>query len=194
VLLFHTYYILGAALMPAWLGLGSIALVSSRRLTYICLTILCVLSVVAGALILSSDLDMHKLSQIAGTPGTGILHPGAWLVMVIILNTLGVLAVVGVAIYSGWKLVRRAHGPPTAQASNLLRANILIMAGDLLNGAAGSLARFLGIQSAFWLVMAVGWTVFFVGVLLAGRRSQPRREAVQNKEVQVKMGKQVASS
>src|SRR2546425_5546953 len=88
VLLFRTYYILGAALMPAWLGLGSIALVSSRRVTYICLTVLCILSVLAAAFILAANIDMQKLSQIAGTPGIGILHSGAWLVLLIVLNTL----------------------------------------------------------------------------------------------------------
>jgi hypothetical protein len=101
--------------------------------------------------------------------------------MVIVLNTLGVVAVVGVALYSGWKLVRRASGTPNVSGSNLLRANILIMVGDLLNGAAGSLARFLGVQSAFWLIMCVGWIVFFIGVLLAGRR-QAAATTVQSKE------------
>lgn len=182
VLLFRIYYVLGAALMPSWLGLGSIALVSSRRVTYICLTVLYILSALATALVLFAGIDMQKLSQIAGTPGAGILYPGAWLVMVIVLNTLGVVAVVGVAVYSGWKLVRRASGTPNASGSNLLRANVLIMVGDLLNGAAGSLARFLGVQSAFWLIMCVGWIVFFIGVLLAGRRSQAAATVVQSKE------------
>ena len=40
VLFFRIYYILGAALISAWLGLGSIALVASARITRICLAIL----------------------------------------------------------------------------------------------------------------------------------------------------------
>jgi hypothetical protein len=104
------------------------------------------------------------LGKIAGTPGAGILQPqvAPWLFAIIILNTLGVLAVVGVAVYSGWKLfVHQGSG-------NLLWGNILILGGDLINAAAGSSAR-LGIENIFWLVMTVGWIVFFAGVVFASR-------------------------
>ncbi len=168
--LFRIYYILGAALVPAWLGLGSIALVASSRITRICLIALIVLSILATALISTATINMPKLSTIAGTPGTGILEPGAWLITIIILNTLGVLAVVGVALYSGWKLIRRQSSVAGIQTINLLWANVLILLGDLLNAAAGSLARFFGLQSSFWIIQAFGWTVFFAGVIIASRR------------------------
>lgn len=170
-LFFRLYYILGAALMPSWLGLGSIALVTKPNIVRICLIVLSALSVLAIVLISIANINMQKLSQVAGTPGTGILQPGAWLPTIITLNTLGVLAVVGVAIYSGWKLIRRQSNVAGFRTSNLLWANVLILVGDLLNAAAGTLARFLGLQSSFWLIMALGWSVFFVGVLLASRRT-----------------------
>ncbi len=170
IALFRVYYILGASLMPSWLGLGSIALVAKPRMTRICFAVLLVLSVVAAVLIAITGVDLHQLSRIAGTPGAGILQPqaGAWLYMIIILNSLGVLAVVGVAVYSGWKLLARQG------TTNLLWGNILILAGDLINAAAGSSAR-LGIENIFWLIMSVGWVVFFVGVLFA---SKPQRRSV----------------
>jgi hypothetical protein len=170
IVLFRIYYIFGAALVPAWLGLGSIALVASPRITRICLIVLSVLSVLAIVLISTATINIAKLSQIAGTPGTGIIDPGAWLATIITLNTLGVLAVVGVAAYSGWKLIRRQSSVAGIQTINLLWANVLILAGDLLNAAAGSLARFFGLQSSFWIIQAFGWTIFFAGVLLASRR------------------------
>jgi hypothetical protein len=168
VLCFKLYYILGAALMPAWLGLGSIALVASARMTRICLVVLSVLSVLATLLIVFAGVDRVQLSHIAGTPGTGILQPevGAWLITIIILNTLGVVAVVGVAIYSAWN-VKRRQGSGT-----LLGANMLILAGDLINAFAGTTAR-LGVKNIFWLIMTLGWTVFFMGVLLASRARKP---------------------
>ena len=170
VALFRIYYIFGAALVPAWLGLGSIALVARARITRICLIVLSLLSILAIVLISTATINMSKLSIIAGTPGTGILEPGAWLVTIIILNTLGVLAVVGVAIYSGWKLIRRQSSVAGIQTINLLWANVLILVGDLLNAAAGSLARFFGLQSSFWIIQALGWTAFFAGVLIASHR------------------------
>jgi hypothetical protein len=176
VALFRLYYIFGAALVPAWLGLGSIALVASARVTRVCLIVLVALSLLAVGLISTATIDMSKLSQIAGTPGTGILEPGAWLVTIIILNTLGVLAVVGVALYSAWKLIRRQSSVAGIQTINLLWANVLILVGDLLNAAAGSLARFFGLQSSFWIIQAFGWTVFFAGVLIASRRSTTTKQ------------------
>src|SRR6266571_5661067 len=63
IVFFRLYYILGAALMPVWLGLGSIALVTSARFTRISLIILCVLSLLAIMLISLASIDKQQLSQ-----------------------------------------------------------------------------------------------------------------------------------
>jgi hypothetical protein len=174
VLLFRLYYILGGALTAAWLGLGSTALVTSKRVTRICLAVLCVLSALAVVLISIAGIDRHQLGLISGTPGTSILQPtgGAWLYTIIVLNTLGSVAVAGVAVYSGWKLKRRQG------TSGLLWANVLILAGAVTIALAGTTAR-LGIKNIFWLIMALGWTVFFIGVLMASR---PRSHAAPEKK------------
>jgi hypothetical protein len=96
-----------------------------------------------------------------------------WLAFTITLNTLGVLAVVGVAAYSGWKLWRRAASVAGFHPGNLLWANVLILVGDLLNAYAGSSARGGLLTNSFWLVMALGWTAFYAGVILTGRRKVP---------------------
>jgi hypothetical protein len=192
MLFFRGYYILGAALMPAWLGLGSLALVSNGTLVRICLTFLYLLSIVAAFFIFLAQIDPAHLSHVAGTPGTGVLHPGPWTVLLIILNTLGVLAVVGVAAYSGWKLARKQDSIAGLRSSHMWWANVLILAGDLLNGIAGSMARFLGIQNTFWLIMAVGWSVFFAGVLLTSRRSSQAHPTPE--ESRVSQEKQLSAS
>ena len=176
IALFRIYYILGAALVSAWLGLGSIALVASPRVTRISLIVLCVLSVIAIVLISLSPLNMSNLSTIAGTAGIGILESGAALAVIPILNILGLLAVVGVAVYSGWKLARRQSSVAGIQTINLLWANVLILIGDLLNGLAGGSSRFLGLEGGFWIIQTLGWTVFFVGVLIASRRPATARQ------------------
>ena len=184
VLFFRIYYILGGALMPAWLGLGSIALVTSTRVTRICLVILCVLSILAAVLISISNVDLHQLSQVAGTAGTGILQNGAWLPTIITLNSFGALAVAGVAIYSGWKLIRRQSNVAGFRTNNLLWVNVLILLGVALISLAGSRARFFGAEGGFWLVMALGWVVFFIGVLLSSRRSITQTSVVQDRTQQ----------
>src|SRR5947199_2716882 len=64
VLFFRLYYILGAALMPSWLGLGSIALVASARNARICLVVLCMLSFLAVLLISMASVDRQQLGHI----------------------------------------------------------------------------------------------------------------------------------
>jgi len=166
--LFRTYYIFGAALTAAWLGLGSIALVTSTRVTRISLLVLSVLSILAIMLIATAGIDTRQLAQVVGTAGKGVLLTGAWLVMIIILNTLGAVAVVGVAVYSGWKLIRRQSA--NLYTSKFLWANGLVVVGVLLIAYAGGGVRVFGLEGSFWLIMAVGWMVLFAGVLLASRR------------------------
>ena len=177
IVFFRLYYILGAALASSWLGLGSIALVTGPRTTRITFIVLLLLSAVAAVLIAIDPIDPHggmnNLAHVAGTAGTGILQLGVWLAFTITLNTLGVLAVVGVAAYSGWKLWRRAASVAGFHPGNLLWANVLILVGDLLNAYAGSSARGGFLTNSFWLVMALGWTAFYAGVILTGRRKVP---------------------
>ena len=186
--LFRIYYILGGALTSAWLGLGSLALVASARVTRISLVILSVLSVVTVVLIATAGIDMGKLGQIASNAGSGVLKPGAWVIMIAVMNTLGVLAVVGVAVFSGWKLMRRRSSAGSLYTSKFLWANVLIVIGDLFNGVAGGGLRIFGLEGSFWLIMAVGWTVFFMGVLLASRRAAVTRTAGQVQASEVKGG------
>ncbi|HEY7418439.1 MAG TPA: hypothetical protein VH593_24880 [Ktedonobacteraceae bacterium] len=175
-LLFRIYYVLGGTLMPAWLGMGSIALGCGPRMTRICFSVLLLLSLVGTAFVLDATINTAKLAHVAGYPGTGILKDGPWLALTIILNTLGVIAIVGVAIYSGITLIQRQASIGGIRTSNVLWANVFILAGALLNATAGGLAA-TGIQSVFWLVMAVGWIVLFAGVLLASRRSRSTHPA-----------------
>ncbi|MBX5451675.1 hypothetical protein [Thermogemmatispora sp.] len=169
--LFRIYYILGAALTSAWLGLGSVALVSSRRVTLACLIVLSLVSLLAIISIATAGVDQQALSHVIGSSGRGVLQLGAGVITIIVLNTVGVVAVVGVLLYSLWKLLRRQTSIRGLQTSNIFWGNILILLGELLNAAAGSFARFMGLESTFWLFMALGWIVFFGGVLLTGRRA-----------------------
>jgi hypothetical protein len=174
---FRLYYTLGAALTPAWLGLGSLALVTGKRVARTFCFLLGGASLLAVVTVSSATIDMHVLSNVAGTPGTGVLQPGAWLPILIILNTLGVVALVGVAIYSGWHLWRSRASRSDSRAGNLLLGNVLILAGAIFNAAAGTLARAFGLSSSFWLIMALGWIIFYLGVLFTGQRRRAVREA-----------------
>ncbi|MBE3567716.1 MAG: hypothetical protein IMW90_18525 [Thermogemmatispora sp.] len=194
IILFRIYYILGAALTSAWLGLGSIALVSSRRVTLACLIALALVSLLAIISLATAGVDQQALSHVIGSSGRGVLQLGAGVATIIILNTAGVVAVVGVLLYSLWKLLRRQPSIRGLQTSNIFWGNILILVGELFNAAAGSFARFMGLESTFWLFMALGWIIFFCGVLLTGRRPrQPAPASTATPEVSVSSQQPVSS-
>lgn len=156
---FRAYYWLGALCMPAWLGLGSIYLVAPRKAADRALGFLINASLLGAAAIWAAPVDLPAFSALDGGPGTSVLQPGPWLPLLILLNTLGVAAVVVVAIYSGIRAARRR------MPGRLLLANACIAAGDLVIGVAGSMAR-VGFPGLFWITMSVGWVIIFAGFLL----------------------------
>lgn len=158
---FRIYYSLGGMLMPAWLGLGSIFLVAPRRISDAALAFLVNASALGLGALFVADLNMSQLATLNGGPGTGVVGPGVWLPITIVLNTAGVLAVVCVAAYSAIQVARHKG------SVRLLVANILIAAGDIVVGIAGSMAR-TGLPQLFWLTMLLGWVVIFAGFLTAG--------------------------
>ncbi len=165
-LAFRLYYALGALLMPAWLGLGSIFLAAPRRVADLALAALVNVGALGVGAVFSAPLNADALAHLDGGPGTGILEPGAWLPITIALNTFGVLAVAGVAVHSGVQLARRQG------SGRLLAANALIAAGDLIVGIAGSMAR-TGLPELFWATMFAGWLVIFAGFLLTQPAAMP---------------------
>ncbi len=179
---FRIYYLFGASVMPAWLGLGSLSLAGWKQLTRRLVGIVSFLSFIAIAFIFDATINKSILAQIAGTPGTGILQRGPWVVTTIILNSFGAIAVAGVALYSGWKLKRRQASIAGMNTSTILWANACIFGGVLLVALAGTLASFFGVESTFWLIMALGWIILFVGALLASRRPRVPTTAVQSEK------------
>ena len=180
---FRIYYLFGASVMPAWLGLGSLALAGWKRLTRVLVGVVSFLSFIAIAFIFDATINKPLLAQIAGTPGTGILQRGPWLVTTIVLNSFGAIAVAGVALYSGWKLKQRQASIAGLNTGTLLWANACVFVGVIFIALAGSLAGFFGVESTFWLVMALGWIVLFVGAMLASHRSRVIATGVQSEEV-----------
>jgi hypothetical protein len=79
------------------------------------------------------------------------------------LNIFGGVAVIAVALYSGWQLWRRNI------SGRLVAANVLIALGTYVISQAGGQAR-TGLGAGFfWLTMAVGWVILFGGFLLTFR-------------------------
>ena len=160
-LLFRVYYIFGALLNAAYLGMGSLYLVLSRRVGDLVLSVLAILSAIGVALILVAPVDLAKLHelQLHSGPGTGVIKPGLWLALFIPHNIFGAVTVAAVAFYSAYKVGQR-QAP-----RRFALANITIALGVLVVSQAGSSAR-LGSPNLFWVTTAAGFVVIFAGFLL----------------------------
>lgn len=172
-LCFKLYYICGALLMAAYLGLGSVYLHMPRRSADITAAVLVILSVIGIVMLLVASINHAQLAIAAHdvAPGTKALKPGPWKAMVAVLNIFGSIAVIGAAIYSAWRTYKR-------QAPlNFLYANILVATGTFLAAAAGSAADQGAFAGSFWLLLALGFVVLFCGFLLTTVSWRPSANA-----------------
>ncbi len=172
---FRLYYIFGALLTAPLLGVGSLLLASRtpearRRAGYPIAVV--VLGCLAGSImLLVNPIHTDVLQQLNGGPGTNpdVYASGPWQPIVIAVNIAGALSVFGVAVFSGWQLLRRSG------TRRLVVANGLIALGTYVISQAGGQARTGFGAGAFWLTMALGWIVLFGGFLST---FSPRVESV----------------
>lgn len=157
-LFFRFYYLLGALLMAAYLGVGSVYLGFSERAGRLCLAAVTAAGAVGAAYVLTAPIDAGALAVLRGGSGRGILQlTGAGRAVLISMNVFGTLAVTGVAVKSAVRLLRRREAPGWALG------NLLIAAGVLVIGAAGGAAGAGREGDLFWPLMTVGWAVTFIG-------------------------------
>ncbi|HEV3310903.1 MAG TPA: hypothetical protein VG815_10340 [Chloroflexota bacterium] len=174
--MFRLYYVCGGLLMAAYLGLGSLYLHAPRRIANACAIALLYAGCLGAVLLFQAKLDPARLALAAHNvgPGTNAIGSGAWKAMVAILNSLGALAVIGGAIYSAWRTIKR-HSP-----QRFLWANVLIATGTILAAIAGAAADQGKFAGAFWLVLALGFVVLFAGFSLTALpvRAEPTQTTV----------------
>jgi len=162
VLLFRLYYLFGAALNVAFLGLGSLYLLLQRNLRELVI-VLIVASIVTAAAIFAAPINSAELASATGA-GTNVLGAGPWLPLLILMNSFGTICLVGVALYSAARTWRSHDHLDRAVA------NVIIAAGALTIAGAGTFARLAG-AGAFWVIMLIGWTIMFAGFMVTTRRS-----------------------
>lgn len=159
-ILFRLYYLFGAALNVAFLGLGSLYLALQRSLRSVVIGLI-VASIVAASAIFAAPVDPAQLATTTGA-GTNVLLNGPWLPLLILLNIFGTICLIGVALYSAVRTWRSHQHPERAVA------NVVIAAGALTIAGAGTFARLAG-AGGFWVTMLIGWTIMFAGFMATSR-------------------------
>ena len=158
---YRAYYIAGALLIPAWLGLGTLYLVASRRIANNAFGIVAILSVIGIALIATWEIDPTRLRA---TPDQFVplkIYPFFPIQLLLItLNIFGTIAFVGGALWSAWHFVRaQIHG-------GRVLATMLIAIGGGIAAGAHSLGVLSGIE-LFRVSEFVAVLFIFAGFMLS---------------------------
>ncbi|MBI2853166.1 MAG: hypothetical protein HYX84_08755 [Chloroflexi bacterium] len=150
---YRLWYLFGAILVAAYLGMGTLYLLASRRTAHIFMAVLGLVSVYAVVRVFAAPLDLNALTYLSGEAmpsGVRLLTP--------FLNSFGTLALVGGALFSAFVFWRRRFMP------HRVISNILIVLGAILPALGGTRMR-LGAPEMFYLLELFGVIIIFAGFL-----------------------------
>lgn len=152
--IYRLWYLFGAIFVAAYLGMGTLYLLISRRTAHIIMVILLVVSVYAVFRVFTASIDLSSLQTLSGRA-----MPTGVRLMTPFLNSFGTIALVGGAIYSAWVFWRRRIMP------HRVVSNILIAVGAILPAFGGTLMRLTDSLTAFYLLELLGIIIIFTGFL-----------------------------
>ncbi len=158
------WYLTGAMLTAAWLGMGTVHLLVRRGNTAQIITwALAVISALAFVLVMMAPVTSpaYDVARPASEQYKEILtRTGLMILFTILLNIYGTLTLVGGAIYSAFLFWRKKI------LAYRLYGNILIAAGALSPAIGGTFLR-IGLTDLLYLSELIGAILMFIGFLLA---------------------------
>lgn len=165
------WYLTGAMLTAAWLGMGTVHLLIRKGNTAQILTwILAAVSLLALILVFAAPANSatYDVTRPASEQYSEILtRNGLIILLTILLNIYGTLTLVGGAIYSAYLFWRKKI------LANRMYGNILIAAGALSPAMGGTFLR-AGLVDMLYLSELIGAILMFIGFILAtSGKSEP---------------------
>lgn len=158
------WYLTGAMLTAAWLGMGTVHLLIRKGNTAMILTwVLAGVSVLAFLLVMIAPVasTAYDVTQPISAQYKDIFtRNGLIILLTILLNIYGTLTLVGGAIYSAYLFWRKKI------LVNRMFGNILIAVGALSPAMGGSLLR-VGLTDMLYLSELIGAILMFMGFLMA---------------------------
>lgn len=158
-LMYRIYYVTAASLV-AYLGLGTLYLLTPRWFAHLCAVLITgtVMAMLYFALRATVDLEVLKSAvQVAGKA-----MPRQVRLFSPFLTVPGSFVLIGGAIYSAWIFWKRKI------LRDRMIANIFIAVGAFVVASGGSLARF-GRSEFLYLTEMIGVAIMFYGFLRGGR-------------------------
>jgi hypothetical protein len=163
---FRLFYLFGAIANVPWLALGSVLLITGGRRSQLWFTVLSIVTAfAAGVMVIApmqGPLTPHDL------PEGKVVFDVLPRVLAAVASGLGATIIIGLALWSAWKVWRtRGSAADAARNRSLGIGNVVIALGTLLLAASGTLAGRVGKQEAFALSTAIGVVVLFAGFAIA---------------------------
>lgn len=166
--MFFAWYLCGAALNAAWIGHGTLLLLVPKRGVHIVTGGLIVASLAATALMVQAILRTDGSAYVAGVALSEqyrqlmppIADGGLVRLFTPLLNSYGMLTLVGGALWSSWLFFRKQMLPKR------VLGNVLIAVGALSVGLAGTLTR-LGSGGYLYLGELLAAGLMYSGFLVA---------------------------
>ncbi len=169
-LAFRLWYLNGAMLNAAWLGQGTVFLLSTRKsLARGLLWLLIAGTLAAAVLVLTTPVDgtTFTVHEPLSAQYREILPPGAVVrKLTPVFNIYGLVTLVGGALYSAWLLSRKEI------AAQRVAGNLLIAFGALVLAAASTQLR-LGLADYLYAAELAAAAMMFAGFLLASAKTSP---------------------
>ena len=154
--LYRLWYLVGAILVAAYLGQGTLYLLMRRRRAHIIMAVLGLATIWAIIRVFTIDIDISGLAKLTGV---GVMPTDIRAIVTPVFNAFGTFALVGGAIYSAWIFWRKRILP------HRVLANILIALGALLPAAGGIHISGSGGLDLFFILELAGVIIMFVGFL-----------------------------
>ena len=128
--IYRLWYLFGAILVAAYLGMGTLYLLVRQRVAHIIMAILLVASFYAAFRVFTASIDLSTIDYLSGSAMPQVVR-----LMTPFFNTFGTVTLVGGAIYSAWVYWRRRFMP------HRVLSNTLIAVGAILPALGGTLKR-----------------------------------------------------
>ena len=155
-ILYRLWYLIGAILVAAYLGQGTLYLLMRRRNANIIMVFLGVATAYAVVRIFTVNIDISGLTKLTGV---GIMPIDIRAIITPVLNTFGTLALIGGALYSAFVFWRKRI------LFHRVVSNILIALGALLPALGGIHISTNGDINLFFMFELAGVIIMFIGFL-----------------------------
>ncbi len=155
-LMLRLWYLIGAILVAAYMGMGTIYLLMRRRAANVIMLILGLASVWAAIRVFTVKIDITGLDHLTGM---GVMPIDIRAILAATFNTFGTFALVGGAAYSAWIFWRKRI------LQHRVISNILIAAGAMMPVVGGSIVALTDQLVFLFIFELAGIIVMFAGFL-----------------------------